>query len=167
MSKQTLSLVGRCRKPHGVHGEIKVESFTDPIVKIIDYLPWQLANGDTVTVKNYREVSKGLLVTLEGRDTIEDAELLTNMFIYAELPPLKEEDGYYWRDLIGMTVFDPNNVNLGVVDSLTTTHTHDLMIVQKGTRVIYVPFSIPDVIEQVDPDKKQIRIHWHEVDFND
>ena len=167
MSKQTLSLVGRCRKPHGVHGEIKIESFTDPIAKILDYLPWQLANGQTVTVKSHREIAKGLLVTLDDHDTIDAAELLTNMFIYAPLPALEANEGYYWRDIIGMSVIDPNNVNLGVVDGLMTTNLNDLMIVKKGSKVIYVPFAMPDVIAQINPDKKLIRINWHENDFND
>lgn len=167
MTKKTLSLVGRCRKPHGLKGEVKVESFTDPISKILDYSPWHLESGSTVTVKASRAVSKGLLVVFEGHETIDSVQSFRNLYIHADLPVLSKDDGFYWRDLTGMSVFDPDNVHLGTVEGLTSTHQQDLMIVKKNNKVIYVPFSIPDVVKNVDTEKKEIKIAWYEENFND
>lgn len=167
MSKQTLSIVGRIRKPHGVKGEIKLESFTDPVSKILDYSPLQLDDGSSIVINSCRESAKCLLVMINDIVCYEEAETLRNQFIYASLPSLDIEDGYYWKDLIGMNVMDPNSALLGIVDGLTTTHNSDLMIVKKGNKIIYVPFASPNIIERVDPNKKIIHIKWHEDDFND
>lgn len=154
--------IGRCCKPHGLNGEIKVESFTDPGSKILEYAPWYLENGEIVTVTESRSYAKGFLVKLKDYDSLESISKIRNILICAKLPKLKE--GYYWKDLEGLEVFDYCNNHIGIVEGLTTSHQTDLLIIKNNKKIMYAPFSTATEVNIV---SKKITIDWHADNFND
>lgn len=163
---KTLSLVGRCQRPHGLHGEIKLESFTRPPLAIFDYPSWHLQSGEPIELSSWRQAHKYLLVRFKGYEDIDAVAQLHHASIFAELPT-PEAGSYYWKDLEGMTVFDAHQVLLGTVEGLTECSGHDLLIVKHGNSVVYVPFIQPDVITHVCPERKHISISWSQHDFHD
>lgn len=167
-AQKQLNLIGLCRKPHGIRGEVKVESYTTPITNILNYTPWLLANGDVLDIESARAVPGGLLVKIKNMDRIEDVEHLRHAELYTSYPFISSEDsGYYWKDLIGLQVFDREDTLIGTIDGLTEAHPFDLIIILKEKRHYYIPCDMEKVIQSIDLTQGIMKIHWHAEDFND
>src|SRR3546814_6834565 len=104
-----LVVIGKIVSVHGVRGDVKVYSFTDPIDNLLGYRRWTLRRGDEVKqvelVKG-RLQGKILVATLSGLDDREVARTYADFEICIpsiELPAL--DDGvYYWYQLQGLRV---------------------------------------------------------------
>ena len=106
-----------------------------------------------------------LLVKFPGRDTPEDARLLTgaNICIKRSQLPALENNEYYWSDLQGLTVINTENINLGVVNHLLTVGNNDVLVV-KDKREYLIPYLMGQYVLSVDLANKVIRVDW-DVDF--
>jgi len=71
-------------------------------------------------------------VFLKGIDSFENAKKLSGRLVRASADffPHKEDDEYYWFELIGLTVYDIQGKQLGNVQSLLRTSAHDVLQVQ-------------------------------------
>jgi len=75
-----LIVVGKIFSVHGVRGEVKVYSFTDPIENLLDYPRWVLRHEGKVKqveLVSGRGSQKGLVVKLKGLDDRDEARLLS------------------------------------------------------------------------------------------
>lgn len=157
--------VGRFGKPYGVHGWIKVISYTVPIQNILNYLPWHIAKGqeniiiDRVNGKLHGE---RLIVKLGQCHDPEEAKAYTNLEIFItrdQLPPLQKEE-YYWIDLIGLTVINKEYENLGVVKRIFPTGSNDVLIVKDNSgKERYLPYT-DSVIIEVNLEEKKLLVDW-------
>lgn len=156
-------VLGKISSPFGVRGWVKVFSYTDPLTNILDYSPWQLQhNGElqTVSVVTGQKHGKGIIVLLENCASAEDtlpfigANILVNR---EDLPPV-ENDEYYWSDLIGLTVFNMDNVNFGKIQHIIETGANEVLIVQ-GERERLIPFG-GSVIKKVDLIQGIMTVDW-------
>ena len=162
------NLIGRCRKPHGIRGEVKVESYTRPMERILEYAPWYTENNTLLEVASSRLVPGGLLVKFSNHNRIEDVEYLRNTALFTRSTFVSSaDDGYFWQDLLGMRVVDAEDVDLGIVDGFTTSHPFDLMIIAANNKHRYIPCDMQQVIRHVDLDQGRIQISWHAQDFDD
>lgn len=167
MSDNEKIVVGKLGGPHGVRGWIKVLSHTDPRENIFAYNPWWLnVQGEwkAFEVENAREQGKGLVVKLADIDYRDQAQTLLHCQIAVnenQLPELDEGE-YYWRDLIGLEVFNQDELSFGKVERLLETGANDVLIV-KGDRERLVPY-IDQVVLKVDLDAKRIDVDW-DADF--
>ena len=111
-----LLLMGRVGKTHGVRGEVKVMPETDDPQRFADVE--RLFLGPTpeaareIAVEGVRyQYPKGrtvILLALDGVETMEAAEDLRNLHLYADpddLPPLEDGEAYV-HDLIGLDVYE-------------------------------------------------------------
>ena len=101
-------LLGRIHGAFGVRGELKLESFTDPVRGILRYQPWILRDARGVerelTGARGRETAKGLVATLPGVEDRDAADALRGTEVWvprSALPPPAEGE-YYWVDLEGL-----------------------------------------------------------------
>jgi len=62
------------------------------------------------------------------------------------------EGEYFWRDIIGLDVYDEEGKHLGVIESIFPTGSNDVYVC-KGEREILLP-AIAEVICHVDIDKR-------------
>ncbi|WP_227655256.1 ribosome maturation factor RimM, partial [Klebsiella pneumoniae] len=75
-----LIVVGKIFSVHGVRGEVKVYSFTDPIENLLDYPRWTLRHEGKVKqveLVSGRGSQKGLVVKLKGLEDRDEARLLS------------------------------------------------------------------------------------------
>jgi len=161
--------VGRLHGAFGVRGEVKLESFTDPLRAIGKYLPWTLRDArgverdcDGVRV---REGGKGLIATLPGVEDKDAADALRGVEILvprAALPPPAEGE-YYWVDLEGLRVVNVEGVDFGTVSHLFSTGANDVLVAQ-GERERMIPFKTPDYIVSVDFETGIVTVDW-DADF--
>jgi 16S rRNA processing protein RimM len=73
--------------------------------------------------------------------------------------PEQDEDEYYWSDLIGMSVVNEANEQLGTVSNLLETGANDVLSVKGESGEILIPF-VDAVIKQVDAANRTIRVDW-------
>ena len=164
-------LVGKISGAFGVKGWVKVYSFTEPRKNILSYSPLYMARkGEWLEVKvsGGRVQGKGIVMGLA--DVTDPDQVLP--LIGSELAIKKEqlkptdEDEFYWSELIGLTVINRQDQNLGQVEQLLETGAHDVLVVQdkehKTERLI--PFVMDEIVELVDLDNKVIRVDW-ELDY--
>ncbi len=157
-------VLGRIVGVHGVAGWIKLESHTQPRTGIFRYRPWILRHrGEEreIFIVQGREQGRGLVATLDGIATREDAQALIGAEILvprSALPPPKPGE-YYWIDLEGLSVIGPQGVELGRVSHLFTTGANDVMSVA-GDRERLIPFIAGDVVKRVDFDAGLIEVDW-------
>src|SRR5690606_24834885 len=102
--------LGRITGVFGVRGQLKVQSYTDPVESLLDYEHWRLqfAAGHTAEYRllEGRRGGKGLVVRLERVDDCDAARLLVGAEVTiarADLPAL-EENEFFQADLIGLSV---------------------------------------------------------------
>ncbi|HCL75220.1 MAG TPA: 16S rRNA processing protein RimM, partial [Pseudomonas sp.] len=131
---EDLLVIGKIVSVHGVRGDVKVYSFTDPIDNLLDYRRWTLRRGDEVKqvelVKG-RLQGKILVATLRGLTDREVARTYADFEICiprSELPSLTGDE-YYWYQLQGLRVINQLGQVLGRVDHLLETGANDVLVV--------------------------------------
>ena len=163
-------MLGRLGAPWGVHGWLKVESYTDPPEVLLDYPVWRLApasadapSGRTARVLAGRPYGgrKGLLVQLEGLVNPEQARELATQNIWvarAELPPPAANE-YYWVDLIGLAVRTLEGVALGRVSHFVELPANPVLVVRDGDKEHWVPMA-PAHVKRVDLGEGVVEVDW-------
>mgnify|MGYP006191440619 CR=1 FL=1 len=164
-SGQKSLLLGRIHGAFGVRGEVKLESFTDPLRGILRYQPWTLRRADgsesAVEGAKGRETPKGLVATLPGVEDRDAAEALRGAELWvprSALPPPAPGE-YYWVDLEGLRVVNAEGVDFGVVSHLFATGANDVLVA-RGDRERLIPFLEPDYIRSVDFDAGVVTVDW-------
>lgn len=163
-------LVGRIVGVHGVHGAVKIESFTVPRVAVFDYSPWLLERGS----EQYEEVSgarghvqgKGMVAMLPGVDDRDAAAARIGARIWiprAALPELA--DGFYQTDLEGLQVVNLEGDDLGRVSHLVDTGANAVMVTRDATgRERLIPYVVDAYVKNIDLDAGSITVDWHKDD---
>lgn len=162
--------VGKISGAFGVKGWVKIYSFTDPRENILSYSPLYLSQkGDWIEVKvvEGRLQGKGVVMSLSGvtdRDQVLPLVGVELAITKAQIKPAGKDE-YYWSDLIGMTVVNLQDEQLGQVDSLLENGAHDVLVVlNKDKTERLIPFVLDDIVELVDLDNRIIRVDW-ELDY--
>ena len=155
-------VVGKLGKPHGVHGEIVMDIYTD--------FPERLQPGMTLFIGPHfeslilaacRPHRRGMLVTFEGYQSREGVAELRNHLVHvpaADRPPLPEGE-YYHHQLLGLQVIDESEQPLGWLDQILTTGANDVYLVRDragGERLIP---ATDEVVLDIDLERKIIRVH--------
>jgi 16S rRNA processing protein RimM len=162
---EKLVLLGRIVGVHGVRGELKLESYTDPRMRIFRYQPWQLGTGSGVVQVagcQGRAQGKGIVATLPGIDDRDAAAALVGSDIRiprAALPPAAPGE-YYWADLEGLEVVTMQGVPLGRVSHLVATGANDVLVIRDGVRERLVPFLPGQFVTEVDIQGGRVVVDW-------
>lgn len=141
-----LICVGAIAGAYGVHGEVRLKSFTAEAEAIADYAPLTREDGTgAFDVVLTRAIKNGLAARMSGVTTKEEADALKGVQLYAPRARLPElaEDEFYYTDLIGMEVRDTGGTVLGHVKSVQNNGADDLLEVHgPGLRAtVLVPFT--------------------------
>lgn len=145
-------VLGKLRRPHGVHGEIPLEVYT-PMVDLLDagrtiyigedHSPYQI---DSVRWKQ-----ELMLLKFEGiidRTTVSE---LTNLLVFvktSELPKLSEDE-FYLHELIGLDVYDLDGSYLGELTEILETGANDVYLVKdQNGREVLIP-AIEEMILEI------------------
>lgn len=156
--------VGKVGSTYGVQGWVKIQSFTESMMDILNYTPWYLEQGSLwqrIEVTDSRRHSKGIVVKFAGYDSPESSRLLAGKIIAvprSQLPALPQGD-YYWNDLKDMTVINQQGETLGKVIYLLATGANDVLVV-KGKKEHAIPYLLDDVILNIDLINKVIHVNW-------
>jgi 16S rRNA processing protein RimM len=164
---ENVVVVGKLGSTYGIHGWLKLNSFTEPADNIIAYQPWYIESGNDwqlMQVEAVREQQNKMIIKLAGTETPECARLLTGKKIAVprnKLLSLKRGE-YYWEDLKGLTVIDQQGVVLGKVIRLLETGSNDVLVIQ-GQKELAIPYLPGQVIICIDLAQQVIYVNWEPI----
>lgn len=142
-----LILLGRFGAPHGVRGDVRLQSYTGDPMAIGGYGPLTDKSGKRVfELLNLRPQGKDMLVArVKGVDDRNGAEALTGveLFIDREKLPAPDEDEFYLADLIGLRAETTEGALIGRVLGLRNFGAGDILEVAPATggETLMFPFT--------------------------
>ncbi|MGB1557358.1 MAG: ribosome maturation factor RimM [Oceanococcaceae bacterium] len=161
-------MLGRIRGAFGVHGWIRVESFTEPATNILDYAPWHVhtpAGVRSFVPREGRWHGPGLIVQLGTEDggIIADRDVALSL-VNAEvtvprsaLPPAGPDE-IYLNDLMGLRVLGADGHDFGTVRRLHDNTVQAVMEI--GDEGLLVPFVRGPIVTHTDLDAGEIHLSW-------
>ena len=171
--------VGVIRGAFGVHGELKVEPYTDIESTVLNRLGlWRLDAPASprdgrpgpgvarlpfplparVTVQSRRQHGGFVIATIAPAITREQALALKGTEVLADRAefPAPDPDEYYWADLIGCAVTNPAGASLGHVLALDDNGAQSVLRLDSG---VLIPF-VGAIVLEVDPARRLIVADW-------
>ena len=144
MSLSDSVLLGVITSAHGLKGQFKVKSFTDPPSNLVDYGGLTLSSGTIITPRLVG-VNKGLLICVAKEITgREQAEAIQKQELRIErefLPPALESE-VYQADYLGFTVVDSDSKIIGSIIGFHNFGAGDLIEVKpKAAESLFLPFT--------------------------
>lgn len=163
-------MLGRIMGPHGIRGQIKVTPFTEYINGLTEYSVWWLSKDEKnwqivhpVTISVHDNLLIVTLAEYSDRTRVSELKGFLVAVPRSQLPLLSEDgkDGYYWTDLIGISVVDVQGEIFGTVAGVFETGANDVLRVRisKSGKEELIPF-VDQVIRQVDLGSRRITIDW-------
>ncbi|MFN2263581.1 MAG: ribosome maturation factor RimM [Anaerolineales bacterium] len=155
-------VVGKLGKPHGIHGEIVMDVYTDFPERlkpgVVVYIGPQFK---PIQIVNRRTHSRGLILSFDGYQSREAVAALRNLLVQVpstDRPALPNGE-YYQHQLLGLKVIDDNGLELGWISAILETGANDVFVVKdkEGSEVL-IP-DIESVILDIDLGGKQIKVH--------
>ena len=145
MSGDDRVLVGQVGAAHGIRGEVRVKSFTDPVEALADYGPLENSKGGRLTIERMRDQGTMLVVKFREIADRTAAEKLNGAELSVDrsaLPEPEDEETFYHADLIGLAVVDEADKRLGTIVAVPNFGAGDLLEVKpaEGTS-FYLPFT--------------------------
>lgn len=164
-SDEKFVLLGKIVGVHGVRGELKLESYTEPRTQIFCYQPWLMrsaAGENAVGDCRGRAQGKGLVAELPGITDRDAAAALvgTEIWVTRSALPAPKPGEYYWSDLEGLEVVTVEGVALGRVSHLVATGANDVLIVKGAERERLIPFLVGQYVTKVDLDADRLTVDW-------
>lgn len=154
--------IGKFGKTRGLHGWIRLHSYTAPMQAICTYQPWLLVSGDTITFSEYQETPDKLHVLLHEVHNLEAARPFVDQTIFipkSQLPSL-DPGTHYWFELEGLTVINLSGKILGEVAFIFEGSQFPLIVVKRDGRPdLLVPHE-PEVVQKVDLESQRITVDW-------
>jgi len=155
-------IVGKVRRPHGVHGEVKAEIYANFRGRLnpkeVVYIG---EKHSKLVIASRRPYDEGLLLGFEGVTTPEQAGWYRNQILSIAASELSElPDGeFYFHELFDLEVRDEQGNLLGTLTEIIETGANDVYVVRDASgREILIP-AIPSVVLDVDLEAKMMKVH--------
>lgn len=164
-------LVGRIVGVHGVRGEVKLESYTEPRLAIFDYQPWLLESGagtfEELAGARGHAQGKGIVAALPAvadRDAAL-ARMGTRIWIARAALPELQPGEYYRADLEGLRVVNTAGDDFGRVSHLFGNGAHDVLVARdEAGHERLIPYAPGVYVKSVDLDAGCITVDWNKDD---
>lgn len=149
-----LVLMAKIGAAHGMHGSVRVKSFTGDPLALGDYGPLVDAAGNTYDVADIRSAKTVVVVRFKQVAGRQKAEALngTELFIARDQLPDEElePDEFFIEDLIGLKCVSRDGATLGHVTSVLNFGANDIVEVQlqsTGKKELFAfdALTFPDV----------------------
>lgn len=169
MTAPDLTIVGRVRRAHGIHGELVIEPLTDAPDAV--FAPGRRVFAGTVDgdpapdareliVEESRPFKGGWIVAFGGIADRNEAERWRERYVLApttELAPIAEDE-VYLHDLPGLrVVLDGSGDLVGEVTDVYELPQGVMLDVKRATGSVLIPFR-PEVVTRLDLAERRIEI---------
>jgi 16S rRNA processing protein RimM len=164
MTDQRRVVLGEVGSVWGIHGWVKLRSYTEPADNLLAYRDMEIFRGgrwQPVRLAEARRHRDGLVGRFESCADRDAAAALVGapLAVSRERLPEPAEGEFYWADLLGLEVFTREGVRLGRVERMMATGANDVMVVA-GERERLVPFLPGRFVEHVDLAGGRMVVDW-------
>ena len=145
--------VGRVAGAFGVKGEVRVSTFTENPLAVLNYRTLLSEDGQpALTLLSGRSFNGGVIARAKEIETKEQADRMRGLKLFvarAALPP-PEEDEFYLADLIGLAAVAPDGEPLGVVAGVETYGAGDLIEIKPPSsapnwQIAFTRDNVPEI----------------------
>ena len=144
-------VIGRVGAAHGIRGELRIIPLTDFPERFMS-LREVMVGDELLHIESVKPQGKNFLMRFREYTVREDAQKLTGRLLTvarAEAAPLDEGE-YYVFDIVGLTVYDEENNELGTVENVLRTGSNDVYAVRsEDGREILIP-ALRKVVRTID-----------------
>jgi 16S rRNA processing protein RimM len=155
-----LVLVARVSGAFGVKGEVRIRTYTDNPLAVLNFRSLQRANGQpALTLVSGRSFKDGLIARAKEVATKEEADHLKGLDLYAprSAMPTAEPDEFYLADLIGLRAETPEGSPLGVVKAVQNYGAADILEIQPpGRKASWMVAFTSETAPEIDIDGGRI-----------
>ncbi len=130
--------LGKFGAPRGLKGELRLQIFTGDIEDLKSRK--NLCRGDDklpVHLNRVQVIARGLVVKILGVNSRSDAEFITGDALYIrreDLPDIADEE-FYFEDLVGLSVLDPEGSIMGRVKEVHNFGAGDIIEIALSTAI--------------------------------
>ena len=158
-----LITAGKIIKPHGIKGEVSVESYLDSPSLFCGEVFLQDARGEQSqhTVVSQRSHQGRILLTLKEVDDRNGAEALRGRLVLisrSRLAPAAQGE-VYLQDIIGLEVFEAVNFEyIGIISDVNVDTAQEIWFIEtpSGQEILFP--AVAEFIESIDLEKGQVCI---------
>ena len=144
-------VIGRVGAAHGIHGDLRIIPLTD-FPERFSALREVMVGDELLHVAHVKPQGKNFLMRFREYTVREDAQRLTGRLLTvarAEAAPLDEGE-YYVFDIVGLTVYDEEDNELGSVENVLRTGSNDVYAVRsEDGRELLIP-AMRAVVQSID-----------------
>ena len=144
-------VIGRVGAAHGIHGDLRIIPLTD-FPERFSALREVMVGDELLHVAHVKPQGKNFLMRFREYTVREDAQRLTGQLLTvarAEAAPLDEGE-YYVFDIVGLTVYDEEDNELGSVENVLRTGSNDVYAVRsEDGRELLIP-ALRAVVQSID-----------------
>jgi 16S rRNA processing protein RimM len=137
--------VARIGAAHGVRGAVRLWTFTEDPMAVMQYGPLATKDGKRqFEVATAREAKTHLVATLKGIATREEAERINGIELYIprDRLPATDPGEYYHADLIGLAAVDATGALIGQVIAIHNFGAGDIIeIAPPQGSTMLLPFT--------------------------
>lgn len=149
--------VGKIVNTHGIRGEVRVISttdFTEERYQVGEKLFLFRDNQEVLplTIASYRRHKNFDLLSFEGYPNINDVEAFRDGILKISEKQMGEldEHEYYYHEIIGLTVVDEADKEIGKITEILSPGANDVWVVKrKGKKDALIPY-IESVVKDID-----------------
>lgn len=147
--------IGKIFSVHGIKGYVKIYPLTDEADRFYDLKHVFIKDGQEMHLLSIEDIllkDKLVLIKFDRINNRNDAEKLKDFFIYVNRTQAVklDKDEYFIQDLIGLSAYDANNINIGMVSDVIQTGAVDVLVI-KGQKEFLIPAlkkNVQPLIEQ-------------------
>ena len=144
-------VIGRVGAAHGIHGDLRVIPLTD-FPERFSALREVMVGDELLHVAHVKPQGKNFLMRFREYAVREEAQRLTGRLLTVareEAAPLDEGE-YYVFDIVGLTVYDEEDNELGSVENVLRTGSNDVYAVRsEDGRELLIP-ALRAVVQSID-----------------
>ena len=163
MLNKEFIIIGKVVSTQSNKGEVNVLPLTDSIdrFKKLDNVFLRSKKSQTIlSVEKIRKRKDMVILKLKDIENIEEAKMIVGSFLEVERKNAVKlpKETYFIFEIIGLEVYDENNIFLGKVENVISTGSNDVYVVKsKDKEELFIP-AIREVVKNVNLEKKRITI---------
>ncbi|MBQ6686694.1 MAG: 16S rRNA processing protein RimM [Firmicutes bacterium] len=139
----------------GIKGEVKVYPYTD-IPERFEEIDSLMIESKTAKINGVRYMKNMVILRLEGVDDRNAAEALRGKNLYIDRKDMWEmpEDTYLVKDLLGMTVMDPEGNRIGKLVDVIQNSAQDLYEIEREDGKKFLLPAVGEFVQTVNLNKR-------------
>ena len=155
--------IGKIVSTQGNKGEVNILPLTNSIDRFKNLVTVFLRNNNTQATLNIEKIrikENTVILKLKDIESIKEAKIIVGSFLEVERKNAVKlpKDTYFVFEIIGLEVYDENNIFLGKIENVISTGSNDVYIVKgKNKKEFFIP-AIREVVKNVNFEKKRISI---------